>query len=178
MENVNYILDKGLRDAHVKAKRRRGKDTSSVARSWKRIRALPDLYDSEEDATVSGGPAQAEAMAAARALVMLSSLKPCPWEMSDWGEEAANLASGVRKMRRRTERWENGTQVVRRRDGPGGEDVPVPSRDYEDEMMDMERSSLPDMEREEEDEDEMEYEGEEGPEYANGHEHRRASIMA
>jgi hypothetical protein len=176
MENVNYILDRGLREAHVKAKRRRGKDSSSMARAWKRCRALPDMYDSEEEAAKEYSTAQAEAMAAARALVMLSSLQPGAWEINDWGEEAANLASGMRKVRRRTERWETGAQVVRKRDviaAGGGEDVPLPGRQeemYEDgeDMMDVdgegvERSSLPDVDGEEDDEEEFENE------YANGH---------
>jgi Ino eighty subunit 1 len=180
MENVNYILDRGLREAHVKAKKRRAKDNSSVARAWKRCRALPDMYDSEEEAAQQHSAAQVEAMAAARALVMLSSLQPGAWEQNDWGEEATNLASGMRKVRRRTERWETGAQVVRKREvlaaGVGGEDVPLPGRQeemYEDgeDLMDVdgvERSSLPDVDREEEDEDEEDgYEGE----YANGHAH-------
>ena len=189
MENVNYILDRGLRDAHVKAKRRRGKDNaSSISRAWKRCRALPDMYDSEEGeahhhlphpnpATGFVNSAQAEAMAAARALVMLSSLKPCHWELNDWGEEAASLASGMRKVRRRTERWESGAQVVRKRDLPPGADVPV--RGYEDEMMDVdgvERSSLPDVDG---DDDEEGYE-DEMEQYAapGGGSMRRTSVMA
>jgi hypothetical protein len=108
---------------------------------------------------------------------MLSSLKPCHWEANDWGEEAASLASGMRKVRRRTERWENGGTVVRKRDQPAGEDVPVQGRDdmYDDEM-EVDRSSLPDMANYEDDEDEMEYGEEEGMEYGNGQ--RRTSIMA
>jgi Ino eighty subunit 1 len=166
MENVNYILDRGLRDAHVKAKRRRTKDHSDMARAWKRCRALPDMYDSEEEvnapvpAPIPGAP---EAMAAARALVMMASLKPCHWEINDWGEEAANLAGGIRKVRRRTERWDSGATVVRKRDAP---ELPIQD-EYDDMDVDdaMERSSLPDRD---EDDDEMDYDGDE-MEYGNGH---------
>ncbi|KAF2435133.1 hypothetical protein EJ08DRAFT_693024 [Tothia fuscella] len=154
-ERVDFILEKGIIEAHYESKRKRSNE-GALIRTWRRMKALPDGFDSEEEdinlaaalahrennreaiaqlplreqatqsiLTMQIGSSNGDAIAAkegvaARALLMMSSLRPSPWEESDWGEEAGYLASGMRKVRRRTERWESGAPVVRRRDDREG----------------------------------------------------------
>jgi Ino eighty subunit 1 len=169
-ERVDFILDRGIRTQHAVAKRRRTKE-GSLMRVWKRCRALPDGWDSEEEgmaaaSNLSGAESlgkeggrngdasmQGREGVAATALLMMAGLRPVHWEERDWGEEAGHLASGMRKVRRRVERWETGRTVVRKTKGDDvgddGEDEGEPEEGYGD----AERSSLPPM-----DEDEMEEE--------------------
>ncbi|RDI87255.1 hypothetical protein Vi05172_g2972 [Venturia inaequalis] len=121
-ERVEFSLDQGLRKQHAIAKRKRTKE-SSMMRTWSRCTNLPDGYDSEEErmAVMSGAESQNGGMSlqgredvAADALLMMAGLKHSPWEQKDYGEEAAYLASGMRKVRRRTDRWENGGTVVKK----------------------------------------------------------------
>jgi Ino eighty subunit 1 len=111
-ERVDFIIDRGIRTSHVQAKRKRVKE-GSVLRAWRRSKALPDGWDSEEEDLSESVPVREGV--AARALLMMSSLRPTQWEQGDWGEEASSLASGMRRVRRRTERWETGEPVVRRK---------------------------------------------------------------
>jgi Ino eighty subunit 1 len=111
-ERVDFIIDRGLRNSHIQAKRKRVKE-GSVLRAWRRSKALPDGWDSEEEDLSESVPAREGV--AARALLMMSSLRPTQWEQGDWGEEASSLASGMRRVRRRTERWETGEPVVRKK---------------------------------------------------------------
>jgi Ino eighty subunit 1 len=169
-ERVDFILDRGVRTQHAVAKRKRTKE-GSLMRVWKRVRALPDGWDSEEEgmattSNLSGAESlskeagrngdaamQGREGVAARALLMMAGLRPVSWEERDWGEEAGHLASGMRRVRRRVERWETGGTVVRKTKGDDagddGEDEGEPEEGYGD----AERSSLPPM-----DEDEMEEE--------------------
>jgi Ino eighty subunit 1 len=147
-------------------------------RVWKRIRALPDDYDSEEEgmtaaSNVSGAESlgkeggrngdaamQGREGVAARALLMMAGLRPTTFEERDWGEEAEHLASGMRRARRRVERWETGGTVVRKTKGgddagDDGEDEGEPEEGYGD----VERSSLPPMDEDEMEEERMMEEG-------------------
>lgn len=114
-----------------------------MMRVWNRCANLPDGYDSEEErmAVMSGAESQNGGMSlqgredvAADALLMMAGLKHTRWEQNDYGEEAAYLASGMRKVRRRTDRWENGGTVVKKvkRDegAEDGEDEGEPEEGY------------------------------------------------
>ncbi|QDS72833.1 hypothetical protein FKW77_006915 [Venturia effusa] len=148
-ERVEFSLDQGLRKQHAVAKRKRTKE-SSMMRTWNRCANLPDNYDSEEERMavlngaegLNGGMSQqGREGVAADALLMMAGLRNTPWEQNDYGEEAAYLASGMRKLRRRTDRWENGGTVVKKvkRDegAEDGEDEGEPEEGYGD----IERSS-------------------------------------
>jgi Ino eighty subunit 1 len=118
-ERVDFILDRGIRKSHTESKKKRVKE-GALLRTWRRCNALPNGFDSEEEDLNSDSVPAREGVAA-RALLMMASLRPSPWEQSDWGEEAGALASGMRRVRRRTERWETGEPVVRRKYEDGGE---------------------------------------------------------
>lgn len=125
-ERVDFILDRGIRKTHAESKRKRVKE-GAMLRTWRRCTALPNGFDSEEEDLNSDSVPAREGVAA-RALLMMASLRPSPWEQSDWGEEAGALASGMRRVRRRTERWETGEPVVRRKYEDGGDGLaPVES---------------------------------------------------
>jgi Ino eighty subunit 1 len=111
-ERVDFIIDRGIRNSHAEAKRKRVKE-GSVLRAWRRSKALPAGWDSEEEDMSESIPVREGV--AARALLMMSSLRPTQWEQGDWGEEASTLASGMRRVRRRTERWETGEPVIRKK---------------------------------------------------------------
>jgi Ino eighty subunit 1 len=106
---VDHILDRNWRASLGESKKRRKKE-SAVMRTWKRLKALPSGYDSEEEAIKQQGEA-------AEGLLMLASLRRGPWEQDDWGEEAGAVASTLRKASRRLNRWEKGEGVVRKKVG-------------------------------------------------------------
>jgi len=171
-ERVDFIVDRGIRNSHVQAKRKRVKE-GAVVRAWRRCRALPDGWDSEEEDLSESVPVREGV--AARALLMMASLRPSHWEEGDWGEEASSLASGMRRVRRRTERWETGEPVVRRKHGSSQDQeldadglpslAPVESTEGMMDVDDQEGSSLPPGGLDYEGEDDMDEGDDDGDDY-------------
>lgn len=162
-ERVDFILERGVRTQHSIAKRKRTKESSMIT-AWKRCKALPDGYDSEEErmtalSNLSGAESQAghsgglsmqgREGVAVDALLMMAGFKSAPGEEQDWGEQAGYLASGMRKVRRRTERWETGGTVVRKMKREDAADDGEDEGEAEDGDGDAERSSLPPVDDEE-----------------------------
>ena len=107
-DRVNHILDRGLRKDRERADRKRKKEGSG-ARAWKRIRNLPDRYDSEEEASTTGA---GRVGAAHIGGVGITGFRQNEWEDMDYGAEAAMMAVAFRRMRRRLERHEDGDAAV------------------------------------------------------------------
>ncbi|KAF2454870.1 hypothetical protein BDY21DRAFT_351822 [Lineolata rhizophorae] len=132
-ERVEYILDRQLRRDHEKARRRRLRE-GAFARSWRRLKALPDGYDSEEELLAMGGVLngtedQAAMFAAhgGKGYLGFAGVGTSATELGerkDDGEEACAYTSAVRRVGRRLNRWGGGGLVARKvkrdKGAPGG----------------------------------------------------------
>lgn len=112
-QRVEYILDRGIRKVHHKARKLRRTD-GAIIRALGRLNELPDPFDdSEGDEFVSsnkqllngyagdhnkGYPFRERGIAG---LCLLNS------EVDDFGEEVASYAAALRRANRRFIRWEN-----------------------------------------------------------------------
>jgi Ino eighty subunit 1 len=95
-QRVNHIIDRGLRKERERANKRRKRE-NPIVRAWKRIRSLPDGYDSEEEAHMTG----AGRPGAAQMGVALGGFGQAPGESDDYGAEAAEIAYMIGRFRRR-----------------------------------------------------------------------------
>ncbi|KAF2666055.1 hypothetical protein BT63DRAFT_481864 [Microthyrium microscopicum] len=104
-QRVTHILDRGLRADRIRASRRLARSPgSAAARAWKRLRKLPDGWDSDEEAHMTG----AGRAGAAGLGVSLAGFKQLAYEMPDYGAEHAQIARAFARVRRRLDRQENG----------------------------------------------------------------------
>ena len=88
---IDHALHKGLAAEHARGRRRKREESSSFGfMAWRRIRDLPDGYDSEEEG--SWGP---------------GGLLPRPGEVEDYGEEALRHKKVIDRALRRLTREEN-----------------------------------------------------------------------
>lgn len=102
-ERVDHILDKGLRQVRRSAARKR-KGQTAVLRSAKRLIHLKSGYDTEEEAHMTAaGP-----IGAAKMGVELGGFCQNDKEMMDYGDEVSTIAQGIRRLRRRLARKEDG----------------------------------------------------------------------
>ena len=118
-QKVEFILDRGLRDLHQKARRERKRE-GTLIRTWRRTVEAMDpkapLYDSEDEER----RVKLEEMAngvemSARAGFAMAGLKQSAWEDDDAAEWSGVLAQGLRRVKRRVlERWERGDKVVKK----------------------------------------------------------------
>ena len=98
-QRVDYILSRGLRKAHHKARKAR-KQEGSILRALKRMKEVRDSFeDSEGEESLAKHPAPFRE----RGFVGLVQLET---EEEDFGEEMAAYAAAFRRMGRRLDRWE------------------------------------------------------------------------
>ena len=111
-QRVEYILDRGLRKSHHKARKQRRVD-GSIIRALKRLAQVQDPFgDSEDDECISHNKS---------ALVMGHSMEPKAFpfrergygglcqlkdEGEDFGEEFSSFSAALRRSHRRLSRWE------------------------------------------------------------------------
>ncbi|SMR55238.1 unnamed protein product [Zymoseptoria tritici ST99CH_1A5] len=127
-QQIDYTLDRRIRKAHV-AFRNTRESESAIVRAWKRIRALPLDYDSEEEGirvrkareradktddewrsgVHRGGKENDDFLDNVdlwrRPRVLLAGFVKIPGEPTDVGEEVRSLAQSFRKASRRLQRW-------------------------------------------------------------------------
>ncbi|KAK8237538.1 hypothetical protein IWZ00DRAFT_563301 [Phyllosticta capitalensis] len=125
-KQVDYILDRKIRKRHEQATKHREFE-GAMARTWKRLKMMPDGYDSEEEyygaallAAENGavmdfpGPARKPVLEAPK----FAGLYPVPSsraEGDDCGEEMAHWARVFRQTGRRLDRWEgNGEPAIKK----------------------------------------------------------------
>ena len=135
---IDYTLDKRMRREHVRAREKREAE-GSLLRAWKRIRAMPIDYDSEEEGIkirkvkdrVNGADDDWRVTKAnkenddfldvdswRRPRLLVSGFVRMNQEPTDVGEEAKTLAQTFRRASRRLERWQGSNtpgHVVQRR---------------------------------------------------------------
>lgn len=112
-EKVNHLLDRGMRVKYKLAKRQRQREGAFV-RAWKRVRTVPDGYDSEEEIewAIAAKEQEPHSLADVKGW---TGLYPVSWEEEDFGEEAAAYARALKKVSRRLERWEGGFAPAKRK---------------------------------------------------------------
>ncbi|EKG14865.1 hypothetical protein MPH_07905 [Macrophomina phaseolina MS6] len=119
-KQVDYILDRKLRTKHHEAERRRNRE-GTFSRAWKRLKLMPDGYDSEEEfyaaaalaaenGVLDHSPVRKPILEATR----LAGLTPIVGrlEMDDYGEEMTHWARVFRQTGRRLDRWEGNPNAV------------------------------------------------------------------
>ncbi|KAF2090614.1 hypothetical protein K490DRAFT_17976, partial [Saccharata proteae CBS 121410] len=109
-ERVDYILDQRLRAYHKKARKRRERD-GAFARVWKRLKLMPNMYDSEEEfggAGEGGGEHDGGGVRRLEAASLAGFMPVSKVEEEDCGEEMSHWAQIFRRAGRRLERWEDG----------------------------------------------------------------------
>ncbi|KAK3699540.1 hypothetical protein LTR37_016409 [Vermiconidia calcicola] len=137
-QQIDYTLDRRIRRVHKRARTRRESE-GAILRAWKRIRFLPDDYDSEEEqikvrklkeraekdddyrSTTKGKEnvdTYDEAEPWRRPRVYLAGFVPIPEmykpglpgkEPDDVGEEARSLTKAFQRCSRRLDRWQGDT---------------------------------------------------------------------
>ncbi|KAI5358787.1 putative ino80 subunit 1 protein [Septoria linicola] len=120
---IDYTLDRRIRKAHQKARRRRESE-SAMIRAWKRLKYMPADHDSEEEqikirkakdraeknddwhrgATVDDPFDNVDLWRRPR--VLYAGFVKTPQESGDVGEESKSLAQSFRRCSRRLDRWE------------------------------------------------------------------------
>ncbi|KAF2842710.1 hypothetical protein M501DRAFT_17874 [Patellaria atrata CBS 101060] len=95
-ERVRFILDRSIRELYRAEKRRRERE-GRVSRAWKRLKLLPDGYDSEED--TAGGMDDGFGV-----LTRFAGLVPCAAEENSWGEESAATARALKRASKKFQR--------------------------------------------------------------------------
>jgi len=138
-QQVDYTLEKRIRKVHTRARDRRESE-GSILRAWKRMRAMPIDYDSEEEKIKirkAGERADKdedwradkrgkenvdtseEAEAWRRPRVLLAGFFRSTSDPNDLGEDAKSMARAFRRCERRLERWSEtttpGDAIIRRR---------------------------------------------------------------
>ncbi|KAK7532163.1 uncharacterized protein J3D65DRAFT_95143 [Phyllosticta citribraziliensis] len=124
-KQVDYILDRKIRKQHEQATKKREYE-GAIARTWKRLKMMPDGYDSEEEyygaalaAAENGvvldypGPTRKPVLEAPK----FAGLYPVQSraEPDDCGEEMGHWARVFRQTGRRLDRWEgNGEPAVKK----------------------------------------------------------------
>lgn len=132
-QKVNYILYQSMqRDLRGAERRRRGAG-SRVLLAWERcVDAMGGdgerLYDSEDEErrvriVESGEGGERSGGGEARLSMTMAGLRAARWEEDDFGEGSMRVAAGLRRVRRRLERWEKGEGIVRRRKKGGDMDA-------------------------------------------------------
>ncbi|OMP84104.1 Ino eighty subunit 1 [Diplodia seriata] len=119
-KQVDYILDRKLRTQHREAERRRKRE-GTFSRAWKRLKLMPDGYDSEEEfyaaaalaaenGVLEHSPVRRPMLEATR----LAGLTPIVGrlELDDCGEEMTHWARIFRQTGRRLDRWEGNPDAV------------------------------------------------------------------
>lgn len=119
-KQVDYILDRKLRNRHREAERRRKRE-GTFSRAWKRLKLMPDGYDSEEEfyaaaalaaenGVLEHSPVRRPMLEATR----LAGLTPIVGrlELDDCGEEMAHWARIFRQTGRRLDRWDGNPDAV------------------------------------------------------------------
>ncbi|KAI9890018.1 MAG: hypothetical protein M1814_004534 [Vezdaea aestivalis] len=98
---VDYILDRKLRSAQRKHRRRRLRE-GAIWRAWTRHDAMADPFadseDEESKAKGASGPTRMQGF---------GGLMPLETEADDWGEEVGGFAAAVRRAGRRLTRWDD-----------------------------------------------------------------------
>ena len=107
---VEHILHNKLKEEHARHRKKRKYGEGYLIKAARRIRELPDLYDTEDEG--SWGP---------------GGLVPNPGEDEDYGEEALYEQKILNRALRRLSRWE---------DGNSGNRTVSRSRTYQDLVMD------------------------------------------
>jgi Ino eighty subunit 1 len=130
-DKVNYILDRGLRDTRSQAARKR-KRASTVTRATKRCKTLKSGYDSEEEAHMTA----AGRIGAAKMGVSMGGFRQITAEANDYGEEMAAIAQGLRRLRRRLGRLEDGDAPPRIKSKTRGKRGAMPVL-ADDDIMDL-----------------------------------------
>ncbi|KAH8177470.1 ino eighty subunit 1 [Sarocladium implicatum] len=142
-QRVEYILDRGLRKEHHKARRARKKE-GALWRVYKRLQAQEDPFDDSDDDSghrnlmVGGG--KAPGLFKEKGMGGLSQLAAEP---DDFGEQVSAYAAALRRVERRVMRWRDVEgpkarvmQPVKRRstkpDVPHFGDVTMGDADVED----------------------------------------------
>lgn len=111
-QRVDYILDRRLRKQYRIARRHRRRD-GAMARAWLRCKMMPDGYDTDEELMVYNSATEPEGSEAPAPRFV--GLLPAAMEPNDWGEEAHARAQVMRRAGRRLERWEVGALPTRRK---------------------------------------------------------------
>lgn len=133
-QQIDYTLDRRIRRLHVRARSARESE-GAFFRAWRRVKAMPPDYDSEEETIRArkardrtegkddewrrGGAGSEE-----QARALLAGFVRVEGEAADLGEEARALARALRRAGRRLDRWQEaalpGQAVVRRREREAG----------------------------------------------------------
>lgn len=138
-QQINYTLDRRIRKVHTRARDRRESE-GSILRAWKRTRAMPIDYDSEEEAikirkakeradkdedwrSLHRGKENVDSNEDAEAWrkprVLMAGFFRSPSDPNDVGEDAKSMARAFRRCGRRIERWQEtnlpGQAMIRRR---------------------------------------------------------------
>jgi Ino eighty subunit 1 len=99
---VDYLLDRGLRREHHRARKSR-KAEGAILRAWKRIQAMgDDAFEDSDGEREHYTPLPASSAFRERGIGGLTSLRD---ETDDYGEEVTTYMIAVRRVSRRLDRW-------------------------------------------------------------------------
>ncbi|KAF6842561.1 ino80 chromatin remodeling complex [Colletotrichum musicola] len=107
-QRVEYILDRGIRRQHHKAKKDRRQD-GAVYRAYKRLQQMEDPFDDSEG---EDGPHRQLLSGGDKTVGLFrekgfGGLVPLTAEKDDFGEEMSSYAAAMRRSMRRLERWDS-----------------------------------------------------------------------
>lgn len=104
-QRVEYILDRGMRKQHARARRSRKRE-GAIVRAYKRLQAMSETFeDSDDDEILQHAVEGEDKLVAVYREPGMGGLRVLRAEADNYGEEAQAYAAAIRRSARRLGRW-------------------------------------------------------------------------